>query len=107
MSRIRLCWLSMGIALFLSSEAAAQNRNYTAFGLGLQSCGHWLSAQRDPLMDVLITYWQGGYMTAVNALNSSHPANGTDIHGLRAWIDNYCSAHPLEAIGKAAEELAI
>ena len=34
-------------------------------------------------------------------------AEGTDADGVFAWIDNYCSAHPLETIYSAAEALVV
>ena len=50
------------------------------------------------------TEWVVGYLSGVGAVDVAgyDPLNGMDAEGVFAWIDNYCRAHPLDKIEKAA-----
>jgi hypothetical protein len=51
--------------------------------------------------------WVLGFISAYDMYVSTtgHVNAGTDARGLLGWIDNYCSAHPLEQINTAAVRL--
>lgn len=55
--------------------------------------------------------WVGGFLTGSNSILSNSPTNidvfaqATDAQGLWAWVDNYCQAHPLDSVARAADAL--
>jgi len=92
-------------------EAAAQQ---FMMGEGSSSCGSWTEARRTkaPHQDAQ-QQWVFGFLSGAN-LGFLDPANktvtpyapdflkGRDFDSVVAWIDNYCSAHPLDEIATAA-----
>lgn len=52
--------------------------------------------------------WVLGYITSVNAnllTSSSDVTGGASPDKLFSWIDNYCAAHPLDSLARAASAL--
>ena len=51
--------------------------------------------------------WLLGYITASNEFGpgSSDLTRATDVEGLKSWVDNYCTAHPLKTLAEAARSL--
>jgi hypothetical protein len=95
-------------------------------GSGYQSCGTWTKAQEhrqvgaDGAMSLGVNdidlamqiSWVLGYLSAFNVYvhrykesGSADIATGVDFNGLYVWIDNYCAAHPLDAIVTATDAL--
>jgi hypothetical protein len=92
-------------------------------GDGKQSCGTWTKAQahRPPIgadgmmrvtsadMDLSSQIaWVLGFVSAFNYYGSATApdiAGGIDTNGVLAWIDNYCTTHPLDSIATATIEL--
>lgn len=76
---------------------------YTAVGQGIGSCGAWTSARHERAAADL-EQWILGFLSGVgfDAVDGTDPLRllGTDV--VFAWIDNYCSAHPLDPIVNAA-----
>jgi hypothetical protein len=51
--------------------------------------------------------WVMGYMAAVNINVAETDILGNiDGEGMKAWVDNYCQAHPLDTVSKATGALA-
>jgi hypothetical protein len=104
-------------ALVFCFQAEAKE-GWEAFGMGTKSCADWTNAQaeRRPISSggTMLTQtgsdipgqtqWIAGFLTAFNYYQSATPnvAQGTDMNGVFAWMDNYCAAHPSEPIAKAA-----
>ncbi|MPW29566.1 hypothetical protein F9L16_11200 [Agarivorans sp. B2Z047] len=68
-------------------------------GSGATSCGSWLKERRNGTYAIDLN-WVLGFISAYNHyLESSTTGNGvygsTDIEGIAAWMDNYCSSNPL------------
>ena len=91
-------------------------------GDGKVSCGAWTKAQAhrppigaDGLMPVTFAdmdlasqmSWVSGFLTAFDyyGSGSGDVANGIDANGILVWIDNYCSADPLDNIVTATVAL--
>lgn len=78
---------------------------YTAAGYGLQSCGTWTAARKEPDSAAADAYegWVMGFFSGVGweGPQNIDPLNGTDAEGVWAWIDNYCAANPLIKIDEA------
>jgi hypothetical protein len=58
--------------------------------------------------------WVGGYLSHANLVGHPNVPDdpnipdiliGLDRDGVKAWIDNYCSAHPLDQVSAAAGAL--
>jgi hypothetical protein len=81
----------------------------------------WTEARKTPLTEYSTKAglraakeaWLGGYLSSQNDLswfyNTGAPLpdflKGRDWDVLTAWIDNYCQAHPLDNLDKAAQQL--
>ncbi|GAA0858855.1 hypothetical protein [Aliiglaciecola litoralis] len=68
-------------------------------GSGASSCGNWLKERRNGTYAVDLN-WVLGFISAYNHyIDSSTGGNGvfgsSDIEGVAAWMDNYCSSNPL------------
>ena len=101
----------LGLLLLPNVTHALSNEQgqYSILGAGTNSCGEWTKARAgdQDWNQLIITAWVLGYLTAVNeyAPGSDDITGNTDIEGLRAWLDNYCSQHSLEIIANAAQKL--
>lgn len=104
--RKTLCLVLLAV-LSLLSDAVAQKPVNIA-GLGMGSCGTWTEARRLNKSEGF-EQWTLGFLTGVaaGAGGKFNPLNGIDAHGAIAWIDNYCSSHPLEPISDAAQHFIL
>jgi hypothetical protein len=48
--------------------------------------------------------WLLGFVSGYNSYRPGEDVS-SDAHGLAGWVDNYCAAHPLDLIVKAAGRL--
>ena len=54
-----------------------------------------------------IEQWVAGFLSGMAVKQSgSDFLNGLDAEAVFGWLDNYCSAHPLERISNAPLDLA-
>jgi hypothetical protein len=102
---------STGLSPAISQEA---KQGVGIIGFGNGSCGSWTSSRngQDAASQALGSAAQGwiqGYITAmaVESDRVNAAIHRTDSKGLDAWIDNWCKAHPLKSIAKAAEALSV
>jgi hypothetical protein len=70
-------------------------------GLGGNSCGSW-TASRRVTSAALSEQWILGFLSGLGWEGKNDPLVNMDAKGVWAWIDNYCSAHPIEKIADAA-----
>jgi hypothetical protein len=99
-----------------AAAGAADEGKYTILGHGAVSCGIWTQGRRPLLRDgpqLMREAWVLGYITAVSSWSLPlgrgavrNVAEGTDVDGIFAWIDNYCAAHPPELLGYSIAILA-
>ena len=104
------------IAAVMSGDVALAGAFHAA-GSGLQSCGSWTASRRAYVPGGPATHaaqtalqemeWITGFLSGIASQGSLDPLNNVDVQGVWAWIDNYCRAHPLEAIGDAAAAFAV
>jgi len=67
------------------------------------SCGTWTS-KRQQGYAADDAWWLLGFLSGVGYEGPENPLNGVaDGEVVWAWIDNYCSAHPLDALFEAAK----
>ncbi|HYM72167.1 MAG TPA: hypothetical protein VET89_04235 [Stellaceae bacterium] len=102
-----------GIALLAASLALSSPiyaaSEYTILGAGSRPCGAWLQARSQAVPESgVMQSWLLGYITSFNAHNltlTSDIAAGTNADGIFAWVDDYCSAHPIDSVARAAASL--
>jgi hypothetical protein len=77
---------------------------FMAYGPGSTSCGSWLDAARrhDESKRHHLQTWVSGFLTAMSSIRTLRE---TDWHGIAAWVDTYCAAHPLHLMTGAAQSL--
>jgi len=101
-------WLAI-LFLVLSAVAGpsrAASNQYVILGAGSRPCGSWLQLRSQALPEsAILQSWLLGYVTSVNAnllsVNQDVTAGATP-DALFSWIDNYCAAHPLDSVARAA-----
>lgn len=71
------------------------------------SCATWTAQRRANYHEPHLMGWVLGFITGLNAYgpNNGNIAPGTNASGLIGWIDNYCSANPLDSVTTAAFKL--
>jgi hypothetical protein len=85
--------------------AADSNEARYIMGLGTTSCGFWTQARHDQRHSSA-AQWVFGFLSGVNFTSDKPDAlAAADFHGLIAWMDNYCTAHPLAVLSQAAVQL--
>lgn len=106
----RLAWV-LGLA-FISASASSSDAadHFMTLGVGTKSCGAWTDAREyDHHSENIYSAWIEGYITAFNEFKwpSGDVSSGTDFDGIEAWMDNYCSSHPLDDLAAAAGGLVV
>ena len=88
--------------------AADKSGKFTVFSMGTKSCGEVVADFKENGRGKLSnSIWVAGYLTAVNehVANRSNIAPGTDPAAWDLWINNYCTANPLESLSSATTAL--
>jgi hypothetical protein len=90
------------VAIFsLPSLAADKSGKFTVLSMGTKSCGEVVSDFKEDGRGKLINeVWVAGYLSDINerVATRSNIAVGTDPAAWNLWINNYCSANPLESL---------
>lgn len=96
-------------ALLFAAPALAAGNQYVILGAGGRPCGSWLQVRSQALPDsALLQSWVLGYVTSANANLLSvnrDVTGGADPDTLFSWVDNYCAAHPLDTVARAASAM--
>jgi hypothetical protein len=100
-------WLAiLFLALSVAAPCRAAGNQYVIFGAGSRPCGSWLQLRSQALPEsAILQSWVLGYVTSVNANLLSVDQDvtaGAAPDALFSWIDNYCAAHPLDSLARAA-----
>jgi hypothetical protein len=90
-------------AAMLAPAHAAAPGEFHAYGEGLSSCGKWRAARKGNNW-YEVGQWVFGWVSAAGAYGE-RGLRATDSQALAAWVDNYCSAHPLDTLHQAASAL--
>jgi hypothetical protein len=103
---VALMWPAAVFALIAFIPPARTANQYVIFGAGSRPCGSWLQVRSQALPDsAVLQSWVLGYVTSVNANLLSvnrDVTDGASPDALFSWIDNYCAAHPLDSLARAA-----
>lgn len=86
-----------------------RDREFTAYAFDDNSCGAWTSARsRGGADSQSWESWAMGFLSGYNRFSiqsNGDVAFGAGIDGMKAWIDNYCRANPLDPVVKALTAL--
>jgi hypothetical protein len=78
---------------------------------GMKSCETWVKNRAEQPVHSLSTMvdnaWLTGYLSGVAVARNIDFLRGVDENIIMSWMDNYCSNHPLDLIGYAADALSI
>ena len=97
------------LCLVVGGALGLAQGKYIVYGHGNDSCGLWTSQRSpDPEKDEWPSRtsqaWVLGFVSGVG-FESPLTLTKTDTAGIRAWMDAYCAAHPLESIARASAQL--
>jgi hypothetical protein len=98
------------VFLLCFQTAGAGDGTFSNLGEGLSSCGDWLDKRpQAPLRVIPEAAWVLGFLTAASqysvTASPKNIAHGLTVNGIEHWVDNYCTAHPLDNIDTAASAL--
>lgn len=102
-------WIVVGCLVTSIGFGGAGNAYaYRSIGSGNSSCGTWTAEQQQPdsVLAIMDVQWIFGFLSGVGwvAPSGVDPLGGLDGYAVTEWIDNYCRAHPLDNMIKAAAE---
>jgi hypothetical protein len=103
--------LALIAAAMVSPQIGKAGDTFMTLGAGLKSCGTWTKERSEAGPGKYNSAaWVQGYITAFNYWNAgpkdtNHITEGIDLHGILAWIDNYCRDNPLEDVAGATANL--
>jgi hypothetical protein len=92
------------IAVTMANGAAAEP--WAALSIGIKPCGDFLAA-RSPDQQVYET-WVLGYVSGQNSMDIGAMRGVGSSYtndSVMVWLQNYCSQHPFESFGLAADKL--
>jgi len=105
------CLSPAGVALALLTIAPAGALAGTVVdGSGGKSCGTWIEDERGDNNSAIHSMdmgWVLGFLSATNLGVDVEILKNIDVDSFKAWIDNYCSLHPLDSIGEATIALSV
>ena len=102
--------LLLGCVLFSSPSHSQQPP--TVFGPGTVSCGTWTGDHKtfENPSRVAEEGWLTGYISGYSMWGTNRTKDlfgHTDNQALVAWVSNYCQAHPLDEVARAADTLIL
>lgn len=102
-------WFAILVAVLVLSTNAHGGIPGTTIGEGAKSCGTWTEERaHDSGRLGFMKAWVLGFASGAN-LYTAHEdflrRQDVPATAIYAWIDNYCRAHPLEPLDKAAFDL--
>ena len=90
--------------------AAAEPTQTQVIGVGANSCGSFVDTRTQPFSRGIYVQWLVGFLMEFNITNRQGILDAmghTDKAGVEAWLDTYCSAHPLIPFATASEALLV
>jgi hypothetical protein len=98
-----------GMLIFTAKPGPAHAIEVATYGSEAKTCGAYLAArtQEDMVDWGQFRDWIGGYLSGVNAmsLSTDNVLGNAELTQAVYWLDSYCTAHPVEPFGGAADAL--
>lgn len=104
----------IAVLTYATPVHADRPASYSARGDGGITCAKWTSYRKTANADDITAYpalsagnWVLGYLSAYDRYVDPSGNVGADVDNdsVAAWVDTYCSAHPLDNLATAAEHL--
>ncbi len=100
------------LAVLFCSFAAVFSANSNAVTVkGMERCSAWLknhAEQPAPSMNSLADdAWLDGYLSGVAVARNIDFLKGVDDTTIQSWMNNYCSDHPSDLVGYAADAFSV
>ena len=100
-------------AVLAGALAVASSQTYATpyyeLGAGNLTCGRWVADESTEVVHNADLEWVLGFLSGIgyslSGVANNNPLLGLDADAVGIWIGNYCQAHPLQAIDKAAVAL--
>ncbi len=96
--------ISASVALWITIIINPSAHAVSVYAAATESCGTW-TAESNGLPRHLRVAWLLGFVSGYNWGTRQGEDVTSDTQGLIVWVDNYCMAHPLDLIAKAAGRL--
>jgi hypothetical protein len=78
---------------------------------GMKHCDAWLKSHSEHAPPSQNTFadnaWLDGYLSGVAVAKNIDFLKGVDENVIHIWMNNYCSNHPSDLIGYAADALSV
>jgi len=101
--KIARAYLSAAVLMLIPTVAVAEG--YTVVGAGVQSCGKWTTDKPNSYARNVDIEWVVGFISGFNFVHGGDVSENVDAPAIVVWMDNYCSAHPLDPINLGASSL--
>lgn len=107
MKEIRMQAIALCAVLLINSICHAQEV-MIGYGEGAQGCGKYIQERRtlNHYYDTLISTWFYGFVSGHNFYRGTpQMKRDVDSDTILAYLDKYCSDHPLASVSLGANEL--
>lgn len=110
----RIMLLALGVMCALTFNVGAEDPPLvliTTYGTGTSSCGLWIQSHHDDESAVSITQhnvnraWISGFVSGAGY--AALKLRKTDSAGMVTFMDQYCTAHPLDPMYEGARALVL
>jgi hypothetical protein len=97
--------LTFAVVVFLIGGSANAEEGVWTVGYQSTTCGAWTKERREhSFARAAYEGWITGFLSglAIAQKSNQNPLAGVDADAIYAWIDNYCSARPLDILSVAS-----
>lgn len=98
-------------ALFFAFASGFSANGSAVTVKGMKNCGAWLKSHAGQAAPSLNTFvdnaWLDGYLSGVAVARNIDFLKDVDEKIVHIWINDYCSNHPSDLIGYAADALSV
>lgn len=99
------------VALFFAFVIGFPTNSNAVTVKGMKSCGAWVKShagQSAPTLSRIVDdAWLDGYLSGVAVARNIDFLKGVDENTVHIWMNDYCSSHPSDLIGYAADALSV
>jgi hypothetical protein len=98
-------WLVLGVVICVVPQRAWPDRGDDPWGAGVHSCREWLSDAPTASRKLEMKQWIYGFAAGINFDTKGPKAKLPDTRAADAFVDQYCTNNPHDALVYAAAAL--